>query len=87
MRVPTWPTLLRTFYAISNTTARASLYRAPSISTRATVLRSIPTIPFLGSLFGTSSSSKQNNMTYPVQKSDDEWQAVLDKGKLATVLT
>ena len=80
MRVPNWPTLLRTFYAISNTTARASLYRAPSLSTRATVLKSMPTIPFLGSLFGTSSKNNASNMTYPVQKSDDEWQAVLDKG-------
>ena len=80
MRVPTWPILLRTFYAFSNRTARASLYRAPSLSTRATVLKSMPTIPFLSSLFGTTSSSKRSDMTYPVQKSDDEWRAVLDKG-------
>lgn len=38
----------------------------------------MPTIPFLSSFFGTSSSSS-NKMpeNYPVQKSADEWRAVL----------
>ncbi|QSZ36099.1 hypothetical protein DSL72_007224 [Monilinia vaccinii-corymbosi] len=36
----------------------------------------MPTIPFLSAFFGTSSSQ---NMSYPVQKSDDEWQAILSK--------
>jgi len=34
-------------------------------------------LPFIGSLFSSSSSSSSKNMTYPVQKSDSEWQAVL----------
>jgi peptide-methionine (R)-S-oxide reductase len=36
-------------------------------------------IPFFGALFSSSSSK---NMSYPVQKSDDEWQAVLTPGQL-----
>lgn len=40
----------------------------------------MPTIPFLSSFFGTSSSQK---MSYPVQKTDEEWQAVLSKGKVS----
>jgi peptide-methionine (R)-S-oxide reductase len=37
----------------------------------------MPTIPFLGSLFSSSDSSK---MSFPVEKSNDEWRAVLNKG-------
>jgi peptide-methionine (R)-S-oxide reductase len=37
----------------------------------------MPTIPFLSAFFSTSNSSK---MTYPLQKSDDEWRAILSKG-------
>ena len=37
----------------------------------------MPTIPFIGSLF---TSSNSNNMSYPVEKNDDEWRAVLNKG-------
>ena len=50
----------------------------PSQLSRHTV-KSMPTLPFLGSLFGTSSSS-QKAMSYPTQKSDEEWRAVLSKG-------
>lgn len=38
----------------------------------------MPTIPFLGALFSTAESRK---MSYPVQKSDSEWQAQLSPGK------
>lgn len=41
----------------------------------------MPTIPFIGSLF---TSSNSNNMSYPVQKHDDEWRAVLNKGMRST---
>lgn len=37
----------------------------------------MPTIPFLSSFFGTSSSNKMPE-NYPVQKSADEWRAVLN---------
>ena len=80
MKIPTFPTLVRTFYTISNYTISrlpATQYRALQPITRGTVLKSMPTIPFFGSFFGTSSSQK---MSYPVQKSEEEWQAVLSKG-------
>lgn len=43
----------------------------------ATVLRAAPTIPFLGSFF---SSSPSHKMSYPDQRSDDAWRAVLSPG-------
>jgi hypothetical protein len=38
-------------------------------------------IPFIGGLFSSKASAESNKMSYPVQKSDDEWRAVLNKGK------
>ena len=80
MRLPSFPTIVRTFYTLSNSTARAlpASQKALAPFTRSTVIKSMPTIPFLSSFFSTSSSSK--DMSYPVQKSDDEWQAVLNPG-------
>jgi hypothetical protein len=78
MRFPSFPTIIRTFYTLSNYSARHSTqYKALQPFTRATIYKSMPTIPFLSSFFGTSTSNK---MSYPLQKSDDEWQAVLSKG-------
>lgn len=80
MRIPTFSALVRTFYTISNYTISripSTQYKAIQPLTRGTVLKSIPTIPFLSVFFGTSSSQ---NMSYPVQKTDEEWQAVLSKG-------
>ncbi|KAF4820890.1 hypotheticall protein [Colletotrichum siamense] len=37
---------------------------------------SMPSIPFLGALFG---SSSQDKMSYPDKRTDDEWRAVLNK--------
>ncbi|PMD35724.1 methionine-R-sulfoxide reductase-like protein SelR [Hyaloscypha variabilis F] len=77
MRFPSFPTIIRTFYTLSNYSARHSTqYKALQPFTRATIYKSMPTIPFLSSFFGTSTSNK---MSYPLQKSDDEWQAVLSK--------
>ncbi|KAL8751735.1 MAG: hypothetical protein Q9184_005971 [Pyrenodesmia sp. 2 TL-2023] len=79
MRLPSFPTLIRTFYTITNTTRFAhspATQKALAPFTRGTVLKSMPTIPFLGSLF---SSSTKDMTDYPVQKSDDEWRAVLNK--------
>ena len=81
MRLPSVSTLVRTFYTIANATARLQLSRqalAPIPAYKTVVLRSMPTIPFLGSLFSTSKSASAN-MTYPYQRSDSEWQAVLNK--------
>ncbi|KAL8905022.1 MAG: hypothetical protein Q9207_002878, partial [Kuettlingeria erythrocarpa] len=80
MRLPSFPSLIRAFYTISNTTrfthSPATTQKALAPFTRGTVLKSMPTIPFLGSLF---SSSAKDMTDYPVQKSDDEWRAVLNK--------
>ena len=81
MRYPTFPNIVRTFYAFSNVTSRgfAISHRIPASFARGLALRSMPMIPLLGSFFSTSNSSK--DMSFPVNKSDDEWQAVLNKGK------
>ena len=82
MRLLSFPNIIRTLYTFSNATARTF----PSLQqktvppfTRGTILRSMPTIPFFGSLFSSSSSKDMKN--YPVQKSDAEWRAVLSPGK------
>lgn len=79
MRIPSFSNIVRTFYTLTNATTRAlpASQRALRPFTRGTVLKSMPTIPSLGSLFSRSNSQ---NMSYPMQKSDDEWQAVLNKG-------
>jgi hypothetical protein len=78
MKFPTFPTIIRTLYSFSNfSTSATTRHKALQPLTRGTVLKSMPTIPFLSSFFSTSNSSK---MSYPLQKSDDEWQAVLSKG-------
>jgi peptide-methionine (R)-S-oxide reductase len=71
------PTLIRSFYAFSNATFRVA---PPALrpALRPTAKLGLPSIPFLGAFFGTSSSS--NNMTYPLQKGKEEWQAQLSPG-------
>lgn len=72
-------TLIRTLHALSNTPFRAqpaALYTLGLPLNRHT-LRSMPTIPFLSSLFGTSASSQK--MSYPDARTSQEWQAVLNK--------
>ncbi|KAL2069511.1 hypothetical protein VTL71DRAFT_14190 [Oculimacula yallundae] len=79
MRFPTFPTLLRTFYTFSNYSARVSTqYKTLQPLTRGTVIKSMPTIPFLSTFFGTSTNNS-SKMSHPVQKTDDEWRAVLNK--------
>lgn len=65
-----------------------ALQRPPLPIPSATVLKAGPTIPFLGALFGSSakSDSQSNNMSYPDQRSDDAWQAVLSPGMYAFIL-
>ncbi|KAL1306089.1 hypothetical protein AAFC00_004209 [Neodothiora populina] len=73
MRLPSFPQFVRTLYAFSNTTFRAA--PAPfRPALRATAVRSMPTIPFLGAFFGTSTA---NTMSYPLSKNSEEWQAQL----------
>jgi peptide-methionine (R)-S-oxide reductase len=81
MKFPSFPFLVRTFYTLSNYSARIpqTHFTALQPFTRGSLLKSMPTIPFLSSFFSTSSSPK---MSYPVEKSNEEWQAVLSKGQL-----
>lgn len=87
MRFPSFPTLLRTFNTVTNTTGAffrstpvytlgRSIYGTPQ---RAIIYRSMPNIPFLGALFGTS-TKMADNTKYPVQKTTGEWQAQLSPG-------
>jgi len=81
MRFPSFKAFVGTFYTLSSYTARATAqtqFKALQPISRGTILKSMPTIPFLGSLFSSSSSTPK--MSYPLQKSDDEWRAVLSKG-------
>lgn len=80
MRFPSLPNLVRTLYTISN----ATLYRTPRIANTLHRIatpapRLMPTLPFIGALFGTS-SSQRDTMSYPVDKPANEWQAQLSKG-------
>ena len=80
MRIPSFPTIVRAFYTVTHTTAsylQPARLRAPTRSPFA--LRSMPTVPFLGSLFGSKASSR-SSMEPPVQKSENEWQAILSPG-------
>lgn len=79
MRLPSFPNIVRTFYAFSNTTFRAA---PPPLrpALRPTAKLSLPSIPFFGALFSSSSSS--NNMSYPLQKGKEEWQAQLSPGMI-----
>lgn len=78
--------VLRTLYTLSLGLARARaasqnpLLRASSPRTSA--LRSMPSLPLLGSLFGTNAAAADaSKMTsYPDKRTDDEWRAVLNKG-------
>jgi hypothetical protein len=87
MRFPSFPTFLRAFHTVSNTTS-AFIRSSPSTlgrtfyspPQRAVIYRSMPNIPFLGALFG-SSSSMADNTNYPVQKPEGEWQTQLSPGR------
>jgi len=75
MHIPSQPSLFRTLHSLSNYT----IHRAPHpfVGSRATAAFrwwSMPTIPFIGAFFHTAESRK---MSYPVQKSEGEWQAQL----------
>ncbi|KAI2633375.1 methionine-R-sulfoxide reductase B2 [Xylaria nigripes] len=75
MRFPHLATLLRTFYALSNlSSARASTSVYKGLRSNSAYLGAMP----FGSLFGSRSSSN-SKMTYPDQRTPDEWRAVLNK--------
>ncbi|KAF4460134.1 transcription repressor [Fusarium albosuccineum] len=69
------PFLSTLFYTFSNITRVRP--RPSHLALGPVPLRSMSGIPFLGALF--SSSSKSSNMSYPDQRTNDEWRAVLNK--------
>ncbi|KAI1106547.1 SelR-domain-containing protein [Jackrogersella minutella] len=77
MRLPSFSNLLRTLYSFPHLTKVRPLVHQ-SLSSNSTTLKSMPSIPFLSSLFG-SSSNPSSNMSYPDQRTPDEWRAVLTK--------
>ena len=81
MRFFSIPTLIRNFSLFN----LSSIYRpTPAVYKGVknplllsnTTAKSMPTIPFLGALFGTSSNSKDMG-DFPYKKSDSEWRAQL----------
>lgn len=85
MRLQRLTTALRTFSIPLRLQTTASLSRyfggLPLPVSGATVLKAAPTIPFIGSLFSSSAKAESSDdMSYPDQRSDDEWRAVLSPG-------
>ncbi|KAF2837546.1 putative methionine-R-sulfoxide reductase SelR [Patellaria atrata CBS 101060] len=87
MRFPSFPTILRTFQFISNATTNSypAAQRGIYSSYRALPLKSMPTIPFLSSLFHSSKESRK--MSHAVEKTDDEWRAILTPEQFRVIRT
>ncbi|EAW06599.1 peptide-methionine (R)-S-oxide reductase [Aspergillus clavatus NRRL 1] len=69
---------LRIFTTTRTTaTLPQSFSRIPFPISRTTALKAAPAIPFLGSLFGSTAKAENSNMSYPDQRSEEEWRAVL----------
>jgi len=77
--------LLRALYTVTNPvnaftrqTFSNSLRRTPhALPRRPVIYRSMPSFPFLGALFSSSSSMAE---TYPVMQTEDWWRAHLTPG-------
>mgnify|MGYP005989384995 FL=1 len=76
------PIFTRFVYTLSNFTRIRTARNLQLQTLRPLPLRSMSGIPFLGALFGSSSNSS-SKMSYPDQRSNDEWRAVLNKGTFA----
>ncbi|KAF3761787.1 SelR-domain-containing protein [Cryphonectria parasitica EP155] len=73
--------VLQTLYTLSSLNRARASQQIPllqSLPQRATALRSMPSIPILGSLFGTKATDS-STMSFPDKRTDDEWRAVLNK--------
>lgn len=76
--------VLRTLYTLSSFTRIRAAQQNPLLLAspqRATAFKSMPSIPILGSLFGTKAAGSEK-MSFPDQRNDDEWRAVLNKSML-----
>lgn len=61
----------------------SSSFRTSSrLTPGAKAIRAAPTIPFFGALFSSTSNSEESSgaMSYPDQRSEDQWRAVLSPG-------
>ncbi|RHZ57269.1 Peptide methionine sulfoxide reductase B2, chloroplastic [Aspergillus turcosus] len=56
---------------------RRSITRIPFPISRTTALKAAPAIPFLSSFFSSTAKAEESNMSYPDQRSEAEWRAVL----------
>ncbi|CRK18040.1 hypothetical protein BN1723_011487 [Verticillium longisporum] len=75
---PLFSTLI--FTVSSFTRVRASSRLTSTLHVRNTPLRASMPIPFISSFF--SSSSPSEKMSYPDQRTSDEWRAVLNKAAI-----
>ncbi|KAJ4392979.1 Peptide methionine sulfoxide reductase B5 [Gnomoniopsis smithogilvyi] len=74
--------VLRTLYTLSSFTRTRAAQQNPLLRSsfqHTTALRSMPSIPLLGSLFSTKAADASKMTSYPDKRSDDEWRAVLNK--------
>lgn len=82
--------VLRTLFTISNLARTRASQQNPllrSLPQRATHIRSMPSIPILGSLFGTKAAADSSMTSYPDKRDENEWRAVLNKGKNSLLTT
>jgi len=85
MRIPSFPTILRTFYTVSNTTRLLPQFNATSalqpLYSKAALAYN-PSMGFISSFF---TSTPKQEMSFPVNKTKNEWQAVLSPGMCASL--
>ncbi|KAK3682558.1 SelR domain-containing protein [Podospora appendiculata] len=80
MRLPQSASLLRFLHTLSSISRRPQVFQQLPSRNAALLQSSMPSIPFLGSLFGLSApSSNMSSSSFPDQRSNDEWRAVLNK--------
>lgn len=86
MRIPSFPTILRTFYTVSNTTRLLPQFNATSalqpLYSKAALAYN-PSMGFISSFF---TATPKQEMSFPVNKTKNEWQAVLSPGMFASLL-
>ncbi|KFZ06050.1 hypothetical protein V501_07772 [Pseudogymnoascus sp. VKM F-4519 (FW-2642)] len=78
MRPPSWSNTVARTTSYNRLVRTSAPFHRPQTHAAAAFTKPMPTPSFLGSLFS-SKKSTTPKMTFPVQKSNDEWQAVLSK--------
>ncbi|KAF2452866.1 methionine-R-sulfoxide reductase-like protein SelR [Lineolata rhizophorae] len=80
MRIPSFTSIVHAFNSFASFATRSAPPPPFTVaSTRPLARKSMPTIPFFGALFSSGSSTSSQNMSHPVQKSKEEWQAILNQ--------